>query len=152
MITRHGNLLWLLPLLTLLGAPLWWPLAADLLKPQGDFNSHINNPQREIKAFVMDEVHFSQSKDGREELRLTAKKVSSDDSDTAFQMEGVEAVVGGKNMTSITSNEALYEIKKGILTLMGNVIVKGREGHEMQTSVLRLLTKFKKIKTAAEKF
>ena len=147
---KPRNLLWLLPLLVLISSPVWWRLTADLLKPRGDFVTRGHDAPKKNTAFTMDDVHFAQSRKGKEELRLTAKRIFSGDSDNVLQLETIQAVTGGKeDWTHISSERGRYTIKEEILTLLGNVLVTGHQGFEMRTQVLHFLTRLNKMNTTS---
>jgi LPS export ABC transporter protein LptC len=145
---KPRNLLWQLPLLFVLTAPFWWDFAAHLLNPKKKINHTSAKAERNI---VMDGVNFIQSRDGVEELLLKAKKVTSENDQKVLLFTDANAVLlGSAQSFDITSNEAVYDTEKQIVTLADDVQLVSSDGQVLRTSVLRYLAKYKKIKSAAE--
>ncbi len=150
--TGTRNLIWLLPLILLISSPLWWSPLAAFLQPRGDFTTPANNNRQRFKAFTMQGVSLIQNKGGKRELVLEALEVSSSPSkENNLEMMEIDAILfdDQNRQISITSGEADYDTKKQILTLLDNVILTSPDGYELKTEVLRFLTKYRKIKTAA---
>ncbi len=142
------NLLWQLPLLLVLTSFLWWDFAAQFLNPKKEINRTAIKAERN---FAMEGVTLVQSRDGQEEFLLKAKKVTSKDDQKVLLLDNADAVLLGTTRTvNISGKEAVYDTEKQIITVSNDVQLVTSEGHVLHTSVLRYLTKFKKVKSAAE--
>jgi len=144
---RSRHYFWLLPLLFILAYPLWQPLAARLLDP-----GTIPGTSEAVaeKRVVMSGVHLSQSRGGVRELVLTADSLESKENQQQFELHGVKSRIFDPDTTyTVTGGEALYNSSEQTLTLMDRVRVINDKGLELKTEVLRLLTKYKMIKSAA---
>ncbi|MEA2085167.1 MAG: LPS export ABC transporter periplasmic protein LptC [Thermodesulfobacteriota bacterium] len=142
----------LLPLLLLVSAPLWRDGIANFLKPRGEFDLKGKSGSAPTRLFTMEEVRLSQSTKGIKEWDIKAAKVYSHGADSGIRIDGVEAVFYDKKKPSadISSGKATYDEKKQILTLVDDVHLVTRDGHELRTEILRYLAKFQKVKTAAK--
>ncbi|MCK5231846.1 MAG: LPS export ABC transporter periplasmic protein LptC [Desulfobulbaceae bacterium] len=148
--TWRRHILWFLPFLFLVTAPLWQGTIANFLKPRGEFDLKADSGPASLRLFTMEEAHLSQITKGIKEWDIKAAKVYSEGVDSAIRMDGVEAVFydRGRADANILSGKATYDEKKQILTLMDDVHLVTRDGHELRTEALRYLVKFQKIKTA----
>ena len=149
-IIRSRNLLWQLPLLVIVFTPLWWGAAAKFLTveiPEQEQSSAV-----QVKSsFTMTQVKLSQAENGKEEIRLDASRLySEDDQDVLFLEEPVTQLVGNKDKpVTIKSGSAVFETNKQILTLLEDAELLSSDTL-VTTSVMRYLTKYKKVKSAAE--
>lgn len=135
------NLLWILPLAVFMVSPLWIPAAKSFLKPRGGFGKEaVNLPGVEQKQqFVMDAVTITMSTAGRVEWTINADQAFTIKSDREIGMTEVDAVYEGddKDKTLITSSSGQYDIDKGHLILIDDVvIVKPATKQEMYTDLL----------------
>jgi LPS export ABC transporter protein LptC len=144
------NSIWFLPLLAVFSAPLWWPLAGELLKPRGGFDVPPAPVIEQLKSFVLEQVVLSQTRQGREEFILKAAKINSGLHEDVLEMEEIEARLfdSGGPPSVLTGDEALYHTSREIITIIGDVRLQTPEGREMRTAALRYLVKFRKVKTA----
>ncbi len=111
MINRR-NLLWLVPAMAMVSAPLWWPLAHQFLEPRGDFSvpPSISGPRDQI--FTMENMTLSQHRGEVEELRVTAARVRTGDNQKDMEMEEVTAVAPGaadNGPLRIRGNSGIYD-------------------------------------------
>lgn len=106
---------------------------------------------RPESSFVMEQIVLSQAKNGEDELYLQARRMHSEkDQSILFLEEPTTTILSEKDKTiTVTGDEAIYETAKEILTLMGDVrLVTGNT--LVLTPVMRYISKYKKLKSAAE--
>ena len=149
-IIQSRNLLWQVPLLAIILTPLWWGglakfLSVDVTK-QGQ-----RGVGKAKSSFVMQKVKLSQAENGKEEIRLDALRLySEDDQNVLFFDSPVVQLVGNpEEPFTVKGGSAVYESKKQILTLHEDVELVSADT-VVTTSVLRYLSKYKKVKSAAE--
>jgi LPS export ABC transporter protein LptC len=137
------NLFWFIPLLALITFPLWHPHVADFLRP----TATVYNPQvADGPAQSLDLVGmtFSQCNKGRQEWRIKARTMSSENGEKDMRLENVRADFFGKAAveggpgptTNIRSGKARYEQDRQLLTLRDNVVVTTTSGYELQADVM----------------
>lgn len=147
----HGprNLLWLLPVLAVLLAPLWWEAAGAFLSPHSDLAGNHAEAESRAQFFVMDEVLLKQQHEGVEEWNIRSKHVSSSDSGETLLLDGVIADLfrEGGVLFHIVSKAGRYEQKKQRLGLAGDVRVEHRKGALLRTQQLYFLDKDARITT-----
>ncbi|MFW8601503.1 LPS export ABC transporter periplasmic protein LptC [Desulfobacterota bacterium M19] len=144
---KRRNLLWQIPLLVFMALPLWRPYAVDFLKvrlPMAAKNSRIPKT-----SFYMRGVLLVQSSGGQDNLWLRTPRVYSRENQRLIYLAETEARLGAGKPVLITSGSAVYDRFEGILTLLDNVVVKTPRHETLRTSVMRYLTKFDKVKSAA---
>lgn len=148
-IIHSRNLLWQLPLLVIVFTPFWWGLAAKFLTIETQQNQ--GKAVQAKSSFSMTQVKLSQAENGKEQIRLDASRLySEDDQETLFLEKPVTRLVGDpENPVSIKGGSAMYETKKQIITLLEDVELLSSDTL-VTTSVLRYFTKYKKVKSAAE--
>ena len=149
-IVRSRNMLWQLPLFVVVLYPLWWGAAADFLTIEA-IKQDQSSAVRTRSSFAMQQVKISQAELGKEEIRLDASRLySEDDQDVLFLEEPVTQLVGNKDKpVTIKGRHAVYETKKQILTLLEDVEMISSDTL-VTTSVLRYMSKYKKVKSAAD--
>ncbi len=136
------NLFWLTPLLVLLTYRLWQPAVADFLKP-ADISLSGGSVGAD-RYLTMEGVAFSQSNNGRQEWRINARSLYSEEDEKDLRLEGVRAEFFGepdrdgepRKATNIRSSKARYEKAKQLLTLKDDVVVSTASGYEMRTETL----------------
>ncbi|MDT8335343.1 MAG: LPS export ABC transporter periplasmic protein LptC [Desulfurivibrionaceae bacterium] len=150
MIDLKRNSIWFLPLMAVLSAPLWWPMAGALLEPRGDFDAPPPPVISQLKSFVMEQVVLTQHRNGREEFVLEAARINSGIHEDVLEMEKIEARLFGADgrPAVLTGGEAFYHTGREIITVIDDVLVQTPEGREMRTAALRYLVKYRKVKTA----
>nr|MBF0222272.1 LPS export ABC transporter periplasmic protein LptC [Desulfobulbaceae bacterium] len=148
-IIRSRNMLWQLPLLVIVIAPLWWGGVVKFLNIETQQNQSTTGQAK--SSFTMLQVKISQAEKGQEQIRLDASRVySEDDQETLFLDKPVAHLVGDpQKPLSIKGGSAIYETKKQIITLLDDVELLTSDTL-VTTSVLRYFTKYKKVKSAAE--
>lgn len=147
---KQRDLFWLLPVLALLTYPLWRPLAVGFLSPRS-----ASDPAGETrpagKTFVMDDIVFSQSKNGVKEWQVKARQLYTDVSEENLKMDEVEAVFTGrsggpdKEPVHISGGQGHYNAAKQVLTLTDDVVVT-TGGYEMRTNRLQYLGNVEQFK------
>jgi LPS export ABC transporter protein LptC len=141
----------LIPLVLVLASPLWWPLAADFLRPRGDFAQTPVRPE-EQKHFALEEVFFTQSRDGRQEWEITASRLTTiAERENELRLEKVEALLSGEGESRllISSDHGVYNMDTLMLTLTEDVLVDMSNGHELRTDLLRYHERERMVKTEA---
>lgn len=143
------NLLWVLPLLMLVFAPLWWHPAGGFLSPHSDI---VENPaalEARQQVFVMDGVLLKQHTDGVEEWNIRSKQVSSSDGGKTLLFDGVIADLfrEGAILFHIVSKAGRYEQQKQRLGLAGDVRVEHKKGSVLHTQQLYFWDKDARITT-----
>ena len=143
-------MLWQLPLLIAVLFPLWWGAAAKFLTIEAP-KSRQSSAAQVSSSFSMKHVKLSQAENGKEEIRLDALLLySKDDQDVLFLEEPVTQLVGNKDKpVTIKGRSAVYDTKKQIITLLEDVELFSSDTL-VTTSVLRYMTKYKKVKSAAD--
>ncbi len=143
------NLLWAIPLLLLVFAPLWWHAAGDFLSPHSDLAANRAETEKRVQVFVMDDVLLKQHNKGVEEWNIRSKHVSSADSGATLLLDGVIADLfrDGAVLFHIVSKAGRYEQKKQQLGLAGKVRVEHKKGAVLHTRQLYYLDKVARITT-----
>ncbi len=134
------TLLWLLPLLLLLTAPLWRPAVADFLRPRGGYDDTVAAAYRKKdQKFVMDAITITLSSNGRLEWVIRAERAFTGDSDREIGMQEVDAVYtsADREETRISSNRGTYFLDERHLVLKENVVIrKPAAGEAIYTDLL----------------
>lgn len=152
MMRGRRNLLWLAPLILLLGWPIYGGLVRGFLTPPG------GGPETEIsrgkaaeeaegQRFVMDEVRFVQALDGVREWRIDSKRMRSGKSESELLLDGVKALLFRKERQhmNITANQGLYDTELEILTLSEAVRVVTADGYRITSPSLQYHEKESKV-------
>ncbi len=144
------NYIWILPLLILLLAPLWWKEAGRLLGPKVTVMTSASSvTSRQLNIFVMHRVVMSQNRAGLDEMLVKADKVQSGRDDDELQMFAVTGQLFGDHRSLLVSGEeANYNSTRQILTISEQVKLVTNDGYHLETEVLRYFPKFRKVKTA----
>lgn len=148
------NLFWALPLLSLLTFRFWQPAVALFLSPPGEHIPAPGHGSETDKNLAMTGVVFSQFSDGRQEWRIKAEKLQSEDEEANLKLEQVQAIFFGKQtkngellpVTTISSNTAQYEKETKLLTMNDNVVIKTEDGREMRTTQLQYLEEERELR------
>ena len=85
------NLLWLVPLVMVGLAPLWWHAVGDFLSPHSDLVGSQGEAEQRLQVFVMDDVLLKQHNNGVEEWNIRSNHLSSSDSGETLLFDGVIA-------------------------------------------------------------
>ncbi|MDG4475997.1 LPS export ABC transporter periplasmic protein LptC [Thiovibrio frasassiensis] len=156
MMTGYRNLLWLLPVSLLLFWPVWGGTLSRLLAPRGGLEAPgtLAPPQaagKDDAGFMMDNVLFSQLKNGSRDWEIQAKHLYTGKDQDRMQLEAVEAQVfkNDKRKFVITGKEGEYNSKKKILILRNQVRVQAENGFLVQSDSLSYDDQTRKITTAA---
>ncbi len=124
------NSVWLIPLLLLLSAPLWWyPLNAFLTPRYDDIQR--DDLADVTRSFVMKKAVLDQYVEGRRQWLVKADKVSSAAMEDDYRLEKVKGVLydsGGKVEAEFRGNQGSYEKEKEIFVLMDQAVVRLTKG------------------------
>ena len=104
MMTGFRNLLWLLPLVSLLSWPFWGKLVIGFLTPPGSFDSHTaakgKKKLAQAESFTMNQVFFNQLTNGNRDWQIKTNRLFTAQNPDKMQMEigGLDGglAVGGK--------------------------------------------------------
>ena len=138
MISRR-NLTWFIPLLLLLTFPLWRPPVASFLTPRGGYDASLTNRKLDEHNFTMEQVHITQSENGKTTLEIQAQRASTGKTQDEFIMEEVEAVITSDSgeQTFVTALKGILNKQSTILTLIDEVVVvKPKDKFELYTDLL----------------
>ena len=143
------NLLWLVPLVMVVLAPLWWHAVGDFLSPHSDLVGSQGEAEQRLQVFVMDDVLLKQHNNGVEEWNIRSNHLSSSDSGETLLFDGVIADLfrDGAVLFHIVSKAGRYEQKKQRLGLAGNVRVEHKKGAVLHTEQLYFMDKVARIMT-----
>jgi LPS export ABC transporter protein LptC len=153
MMTGFRNLLWILPLVSLLGWPLWGQPVIRFLTPPGSFDSQaaVKGKKRvaQAESFSMDQVLFTQLTNGSRDWQIKTNRLYTAQNSDKMQMETVEAGVfeGNSRKFHITGEEGVYDNKKKVLVLEKNVRVEAEDGYIVHSDRLRYDDGARKITT-----
>lgn len=141
MIKNPRNLLWLIPLLLFMTSPFWKPGLSAFLQPRGVYDPEglQQQPEEKGQSFVMDAITLTMSSHGTIEWVVNAKQAFTVKSDKEIGMLGVDALYTGdeKENTRITSERGIYNMDKGHLVLIDQVVVdKPRSKQKMFSDLL----------------
>jgi len=137
------NLFWFIPLLALVTFPLWQPHVKDFLQPTAPMDSPQVAAGPEQSLTLAGLTFFLYNK-GRQEWRIKASSMYSEEGEKDMRLENVEADFFGETAKGeespptayIRSDKARYEKERQLLTLRDNVVVTTISGYEMLTDVL----------------
>lgn len=148
---KSRNLLWQIPILFAVLSPLWWGGVADFLtlERQTATTTQENPPD---SSFTMLGVILAQAKGGKEDIRLHAERMYSEEDQSVIFLRQTKTALLGKNdsVVNVTGGEAIYDTKQQILTLLEDVTIVTDDNTVVNTPVMRYLSKYKKLKSAAE--
>ncbi len=135
------NLLWLVPLVCLLSAPLWLPPLNRFLAPRGGYDPRFGGASvsTPIQNFVMDSVSITLTSKGKEEWQIDAKQAYTGERDNEIEMVGVRAMYIGteREPTNVESERGLYLVEARELVLKDAVrIRKPTKQEELRTDLL----------------
>lgn len=142
MMKNPRNLLWMVPLATILSSPLWQSYVADFLTPRGGYDAKAAQASKDqTQNFTMDGVEITLSSSGLVTWQINAQRAFTGDTDQEVRMVEVDALYTGKgdndNRITITSNRGSYHLDSQHLILRENVvIIKPAKNEEMYTDLL----------------
>lgn len=143
MMRGRRNLLWSIPLLLLLGWPIYGGAVRSFLTPPGAGPEAAIGKAKPVKSegqrFVMDEVRFLQALNGVREWRIDSRRMSSGKSESELLLDGVKALLfrNERQHMNITSNQGHYDTDREILTLSEAVRVVTADGYLITSSSLQ---------------
>ncbi len=140
MIKNPRNLLWLFPLLLLVGSPLWLPPFSRFIKPPGGYDEVAARVAAEqTRHFVLDSIIISLATGGRKTWSILADRAFTGRTDRDIGMENITAdyVSESGEKTIITSRKGTYRVDKRHMTLTEDVVIrKPEKRQEMYTEIL----------------
>ena len=137
------NLFWFIPILAIFTFPFWYPHVAAFLQPTPMvYNQRLSDGPDQ--SLALQGLTFFQSNRGRQEWRIKANTMYSENGENDMRLENVRADFFGKGAaggeegsgTTIRSDKAHYEEDKQLLTLRDNVVVTTASGYEVHADVL----------------
>lgn len=135
------NLLWSLPLLCALTAPLWLPPLNRFLAPRGGYDPRFSGASvsTPIQNFIMDSVSITLTSKGKEEWQIDAQQAYTGERDNEIEMIEVRAMYIGteREPTDVESRRGLYLVEQRELVLRDAVrIRKPTKQEELRTDLL----------------
>lgn len=142
------NYIWLLPLLVVVTAPVWWNLAGRLLGPRSG-NFRVTPPaERQLNTFVLHRVALTQTRAGVDDLFVKATQVKSGRVADELEMLDVEGVMTGKERSvKFSGGTANYEPTKQVLSVGERVQLVTSDGYHLETESLRCLTASRQVES-----
>ena len=142
------NYIWLLPLLAVVTAPLWWGLAGRLLGPRSSSVNATPAAERQLNTFVLHRVALTQTRDGVDDLFVKAAQVKSGRVADELEMLEVEGVMTGKERSlKFSGGRASYEPTKQVLSVGEQVKLVTSDGYHLETESLRCLTATRQVES-----
>ncbi|GAB4338918.1 MAG: hypothetical protein Kow0089_11270 [Desulfobulbaceae bacterium] len=149
MIRNPRNLLWLIPLALFVTSPLWKPALTAFLKPRGVYDPMVLAEEEEKpQSFVMDALAITMTSWGIDEWEIRAGQAFTGKTDKEIGLINVDALYTGdkRERTRITSDRGLYNIDRGHLVLIDNVVVdKPVSQQKMFTDLLHYYNEDKRV-------
>jgi LPS export ABC transporter protein LptC len=121
-----------------LASPLWWPVVADFLRPRGGFADNQTPPVVQYQQFAMEGVLFTRSTGGRQDVQITATRLTTTERENELYLEEVDALLYGDSGSPfhVTSGVGLYDTDHLTLTLEKQVRVQLANDYELHTDLL----------------
>lgn len=146
--TLRRNYIWLLPLVAMVTAPLWWGLAGRLLGPRSSGVNVTPPAERQLNTFVLNKVALTQTRNGVDDLFIKAAQVNSGRVADALEMHQVEGVMTGKERSlNFSGGTANYDQTKQILAVSDRVRLETSDGYRLETEALRCLTASRQVES-----
>lgn len=142
------NCIWLLPLLAIVTAPVWWGLAGRLLGPRSGEVRATPPGVGLLNTFVLHQVTLNQSRGGVDDLFVKATQVNSGQVADELEMLGVEGVMTGtERSVKFSGGTARYEPARQILSVDELVKLETSDGYRLETDSLRCLTATRQVES-----
>jgi hypothetical protein len=142
------NYIWLLPLLLMVTAPLWWGLAGRVLGPRSGGVSVTPPGERHLNTFVLHQVALTQTRNGVDDLFVKAIQVNSGRVADELEMLGVEGVmIGQERSLKFFGGKAKYDPTRQILAVDERVSLETSDGYRVETDSLRCLTATRQVES-----
>ena len=142
------NYIWLLPLLAIIAAPLWWGVAGVVLGPRSGGGGVSPPAERQLNTFVLQRVTLTQTRNGVDDLFVAAEQVNSGRGADELEMLGVKGLMAGKERSlNFFGGKAVYEPKQQILAVNERVRLETSDGYRLETEALRCLTASRQVES-----
>jgi LPS export ABC transporter protein LptC len=121
----HRNIIWIIPLFTIITSPLWSIPVSNFLAPRTSIDPAPQKQQADTHDFNMEKVNILQHQDGRKTAVIRARKAHTGKDPNLIIMELVIADIFDEegNITNIIANTGKYDSTGKLLTLTGDVVV-----------------------------
>jgi LPS export ABC transporter protein LptC len=121
----HRNIIWIIPLFTIITFPLWSVPVGNFLAPRTSIDPAPQKQQADTHDFNMEKVNILQHQDGRKTAVIRARKAHTGKDPNLIIMELVIADIFDEegNITNIIANTGKYDSTGKLLTLTGDVVV-----------------------------
>lgn len=140
-VNLRRNYIWLLPLLAVVTAPLWWGLAGQVLGPRSSGVNVTPAAERQINTFVLHRVAMTQTRAGVDDLFVKAAQVKSGRVADELEMLDVDGVMTGTERSlKFSGGTANYEPTGQVLSVGERVRLLTSDGYRLETESLRCLT------------
>ncbi|WP_457574510.1 LPS export ABC transporter periplasmic protein LptC [Desulfolithobacter sp.] len=154
LVRNPRNLLWLLPMVVFLTAPLWKPPLSAFLAPRMTATPVKGSGPKVSQNFTMDSMAITLASQGQVTWVIHASRARTGKNDNEILMDDVQAVyaggAGGEKM-EITSRKGTYYISRRHLILEDNVVLqKPARGEEMLTDLLHYYDETKMVISPVE--
>lgn len=140
------NLVWLVPMVLLLTFPLWRIPLTTFLAPRGGYDPDLALNRPDGHEFTMNNVHITQSHNGKTTLDLVAIRAMTGKTSDEFQMEDVNATITSKEgeQSYVTARRGLFDKGSSLLSLIDDVVIKKpKDKYEIYTDLLHYNDKTK---------
>lgn len=140
------NLVWLVPMVLLLTFPLWRIPLTTFLAPRGGYDADLALNRPDGHEFTMNNVHITQSHNGKTTLDLVSVRAMTGKTSDEFQMEDVNATITSKEgeQSHVTARKGLFDKGSSLLSLIDDVVIKKPEDkYEIYTDLLHYNDKTK---------
>lgn len=133
------NLLWLVPLLLLLGWPLYGAgVVSFLTPPEIRESEELRARQEQGQRFNMETVRFFQEIDGALQWRIDSRELRAGEREQELLLRQVTAVLhrDGNEQMWIDARRGRYDTERELLELEDEVYLRDADGFELQTQAL----------------
>lgn len=136
---------WIIPLLCILSAPVWWSPFTAFLTPRTDGAGDAGQALQAMgKNFSLDHIVFNLANKGRQQWQVKARQLYTAGSEEDLRLEEVDAHFfgdEGRQSARITGEQGRYRSDLQELTVNDNVVIATERGYTARTQTLRYLEK-----------
>ncbi|TBV82735.1 MAG: LPS export ABC transporter periplasmic protein LptC [Desulfobulbaceae bacterium] len=146
------NLLWLLPLLMLLGWPLYGPALVAFLAPPQILDGEVRATGiKHEQRLTMEEIRFFQQDGGARQWRIDSDKALAGKSKDEILFRVIDAVFfrDEREQAWIVADTGRFDPVVKILELEGNVRLRNEAGFWLETPALRFYEKEDRVRSQA---